>query len=173
TAVRTAVIFAREAGLTCGEGDIDRIVRSQLVRVWNPVDDFLGGLPRWDGRDRLGEMAARVPDGTGMMRKYFPVWMRMTVNFWRQRNPMFGATMMLMLVGRQGMKKSTFFRLLLPPELRNYYHDRVDFMTKRDAELYATRFCLVNLDEYDQHSASQVAFLKHLLQETDVKNRGV
>ena len=173
TAVRTAVIFAREAGLTCGEGDIDRIVRSQLVRVWNPVDDFLGGLPRWDGRDRLGEMAARVPDGTGMMRKYFPVWMRMAVNFWRQRNPMFGATMMLMLVGRQGMKKSTFFRLLLPPELRDYYHDRVDFMTKRDAELYATRFCLVNLDEYDQHSASQVAFLKHLLQETDVKNRGV
>ena len=89
------------------------------------------------------------------------------------RNPLFGATMMLMLVGRQGMKKSTFFRLLLPPELRAYHHDRVDFMTKRDAELYATRFCMVNLDEYDQHSASQVAFLKHLLQETDVKNRGV
>ena len=173
TAVRTAVIFAREAGLTCSEGDIDRIVRSQLVRVWNPVDDFLAGLPRWDGRDRLGELAARVPDGKGMMKKYFPVWMRMAVNFWRQRNPVFGATMMLMLVGRQGMKKSTFFRLLLPPELRNYYHDRIDFMTKRDAEQYATRFCLVNLDEYDQHSASQVAFLKHLLQETDVKNRGV
>lgn len=173
TAVRTAVIFAREAGLTCSEGDIDRLVRSQLVGEWNPIDSFLASLPRWDGKDRLGELAARVPDGKEIMRKYFPVWMRMAVNFWRQRNPLFGATMMLMLVGRQGMKKSTFFRLLLPPELRAYYHDRVDFMTKRDAELYATRFCLVNLDEYDQHSASQVAFLKHLLQETDVKNRGV
>ena len=31
------------------------------------------------------------------------------------RNPLFGATMMLMLVGRQGMKKSTFFRLSCLP----------------------------------------------------------
>ena len=34
-----------------------------------------------------------------------------------------------------------------------------------------SRFLLINIDEYDQISKSQTAFLKHLIQRTDVKER--
>ena len=49
------------------------------------------------------------------------------------------------LVGRQGTHKSTFCREMIPPALRAYYTDSIDFSHKRDAELYLNRFALINL----------------------------
>ena len=49
-----------------------------------------------------------------------------------------------LLVGAQGTRKSTFCRSIVPPELRAYYTDSIDFSRKRDAELYLNRFALIN-----------------------------
>ena len=38
----------------------------------------------------------------------------------------------------------------MPPELRGYYTDSIDFGRKRDAEMYLNRFALINIDEFDQ-----------------------
>lgn len=69
-----------------------------------------------------------------------------------------------LLIGAQGYRKSTFCRIILPPELRFGYTDSLDFGSKRDAEMYLGRFLLVNIDEFDQVSIHQQGFLKHLLQ---------
>ena len=84
---------------------------------------------------------------------------------------MYGAQMVLMLVGGQGTRKSTFMRMLLPPELLPFYIDRIDFANKKEALRALHRFLLINIDEYDQISKSQTAFLKHLIQRIDVKER--
>lgn len=84
---------------------------------------------------------------------------------------MYGATMVLMFTGKQGVRKSTFFKRLLPRELAAYYVDRIDFTNKKDAERALMRFCLINLDEFDQISPRQTAFLKHILQKSDVAYR--
>ena len=54
--------------------------------------------------------------------------------------------------------------IVLPPELNRYYTDSIDSSKKRDAELYLTRFGLINIDEFDQVSEKHQGFLKHLLQ---------
>ena len=51
-----------------------------------------------------------------------------------------------------------------PPAIRAYYTDSIDFSRKKDAELYLNRFALINIDEFDQISAAQQGFLKHILQ---------
>jgi predicted P-loop ATPase len=79
--------------------------------------------------------------------------------------------MVLMLVGGQGTRKSTFMRMLLPKELMPFYIDRIDFANKKEALRALSRFLLINIDEYDQISKAQTAFLKHLIQRTDVKER--
>lgn len=61
-------------------------------------------------------------------------------------------------------RKSTFCRILLPPELRFGYTDSIDFKSKQDAERSLGRFFLINIDEFDQISVNQQGFLKHLLQ---------
>jgi predicted P-loop ATPase len=132
----------------------------------------MNSLPEWDGRDRLGEMADRVPTKLNDWRNHFKVWMRAMVSQWTSgAGQMYGAQMVMMFVGAQGTRKSTFMRMILPPELRAFYIDRIDFSNKKEALRALGRFLLINIDEYDQVSKAQTAYLKHLIQRTDVKER--
>jgi predicted P-loop ATPase len=152
--------------------DLERILVSRFTNQYDPVREWLDALPRWDGRDRLGELADRVKTNTPGWRENFKIWMRSMVSQWRAgRDALYGAQMVLMLVGGQGTRKSTFIRMLLPKELMPFYIDRIDFANKKEALRALSRFLLINIDEYDQISKAQTAFLKHLIQRTDVKER--
>ena len=159
-------------GIKVWPQDLQRILVSGSIDEYDPVREWLVALPRWDGRDRLGEMADRVPTSTAGWRENFKIWMRSMVSQWQSgANAMYGAQMVLMLVGGQGTRKSTFMRMLLPRELMPFYIDRIDFANKKEALRALSRFLLINIDEYDQVSKTQTAFLKHLIQRTDVKER--
>ncbi len=159
-------------GITVWPTDLERIVNTDHIDTYDPVRQWLDALPAWDGRDRLGEMADRVTTNTPDWRDNFKIWMRSMVSQWMSgSNAMYGAQMVLMLVGGQGTRKSTFMRMLLPRELMAFYIDRIDFTNKKEATRALSRFLLINIDEYDQISKAQTAFLKHLIQRTDVKER--
>jgi hypothetical protein len=159
-------------GIKVWPQDLERIVNTDLIDTYDPVREWLDALPQWDGRDRLGEMADRVQTDTPDWRDNFKIWMRSMVSQWLSgSNAMYGAQMVLMLVGGQGTRKSTFMRMLLPRELMAFYIDRIDFTNKKEALRALSRFLLINIDEYDQVSKAQTAFLKHLIQRTDVKER--
>ena len=159
-------------GIKVWPKDLDRIVDTDLINSYDPVREWLDQLPQWDGRDRLGELADRVKTATPGWRDNFKIWMRSMVNQWLSGvDSMYGAQMVLMLVGSQGTRKSTFMRMLLPKELMTFYIDRIDFTNKKEALRALSRFLLINIDEYDQVSKSQTAYLKHLIQRTDVKER--
>ena len=159
-------------GIKVWPRDLERVLVSEHTGTYDPVREWLDGLPKWDGRDRLGELADRVNTRTAGWRENFKVWMRAMVSQWRSgRDTMYGAQMVLMMVGGQGTRKSTFMRMLLPRELMPFYIDRIDFANKKEALRALSRFLLINIDEYDQISKAQTAFLKHLIQRTDVKER--
>ena len=159
-------------GIKVWPKDLERILVSERISEYDPVRQWLQALPKWDGRDRLGEMAARVSTQTPGWTENFKIWMRSMVSQWRSgSDAMYGAQMVLMLVGGQGTRKSTFMRMLLPKKLMPYYIDRIDFANKKEAIRALSRFLLINIDEYDQISKAQTAFLKHLIQRTDVKER--
>jgi len=163
---------AIQEGIKVWPKDLERILVSRYTENYDPVREWLDGLPRWDGRDRLGELADRVKTQTPGWRDNFKIWMRSMVSQWRAgRDALYGAQMVLMLVGGQGTRKSTFMRILLPKELMPFYIDRIDFANKKEALRALSRFLLINIDEYDQISKAQTAFLKHLIQRTDVKER--
>ena len=163
---------AIDEGIKVWPQDMDRLIGSSQVNDYDPVREWLGDLPEWDGRDRLGEMADRVPTLLPNWRDNFKVWMRSMVSQWTSgAGQMYGAQMVMMFVGAQGTRKSTFMRMLLPEELRQFYIDRIDFANKKEALRALSRFLLINIDEFDQISKSQTAYLKHLIQRTDVKER--
>ena len=159
-------------GIKAWPQDLERVVLSTGTAEYDPLREWLNKLPKWDGRDRLGELAARVPTKTAGWTDNFRVWMRSMVSQWTSgTNSMYGSQMVLMFVGGQGTRKSTFMRMLLPRELMQFYIDRIDFTNKKEALRALSRFLLINIDEYDQISPAQTAYLKHLIQRTDVKER--
>lgn len=171
--VRNSIAMnARQEGLNLWDRDVIRYLDSDRIPLYNPIEDFLFGLDiRWDGRDRIRELANRVPCDNRHWPDLFYRWFLNMVAHWRQTDRRYANCTVPLLVGPQAYRKSTFCRSLLPPELQAYYTDRIDFSNKRDAELSLNRFALINMDEFDQNGASQQAFLKHIIQKPTINIR--
>lgn len=156
---------ALEEGICVWDRDVDRYLGSDRIPIYNPIEDYLWSTGKWDGHDRIRELADCVPCmNGGCWRELFYRWFLSMVAHWRGMDRMHGNSTVPVLIGAQGYRKSTFCRLILPPELRFAYTDSLDFRSKRDAEMALGRFLLINLDEFDQISSNQQGFLKHLLQ---------
>ena len=171
--VRNSIAMnARLEGLSLWDRDVVRYLDSDRIPIFNPIEDFLFGLDvRWDGHDRIREIAARVPCNNRHWADLFYRWFLNMVAHWRQTDRKYANCTVPLLVGPQAYRKSTFCRSLLPPELQAYYTDRIDFSNKRDAEISLNRFALINMDEFDQNRVNQQAFLKHIFQKPIVNVR--
>ena len=151
--------------------DVDRYLHSNRVSVYNPLEEFIFHLPNWDKKDRITELADRVPCANPHWTMLFHRWFLNMVAHWRGYDRQHANSTSPLLVGAQGTRKSTFCRDLIPPGLRGYYTDSIDFSRKRDAEMYLNRFALINIDEFDQITLTQQGFLKHILQKPVVNLR--
>ncbi|NDV83524.1 BT4734/BF3469 family protein [Bacteroides sp. 51] len=162
---------ALSEGIGAWDADIRRYLDSDRIPVHNPIEEYLHQLPRWDGKDRIRELAARITCNNPRWPDLFYRWFLSMVAHWQQKDQHHANSALPLLVGDQGYGKSTFCLNLLPPELRDYYTDSVDFGKRRDVELALTRFALVNLDEFDSIGHSYQGFLKHIVQKAVVQTR--
>lgn len=170
-ALNSIALDAQAEGIPLWDRDISRYVYSNRVPVFNPLEDFLYNLPHWDGKDRIGALALTVPCRNPHWQELFHRWFLNMVSHWRGMDMKYANSVSPLLVGAQGTRKSTFCRSLIPPALRTYYTDSIDFSRKKDAELYLNRFALINIDEFDQISLTQQGSLKHILQKPVVNMR--
>ncbi|MBO4801450.1 MAG: helicase [Bacteroidaceae bacterium] len=149
------------------------IIYSCATPVWNPVTDWLGSLPAWDGRNRVTHLFGLIPAITAEQLYWLSVWLRSTVAHWLQMDTLHGNECVPTLIGEQGCGKSTFCQRLLPTHLREYYLDHVNLSNKFDKEMALTNNLIVNLDELDQIKPHQQAELKQMLSKVCVNGRPI
>ena len=169
--MNSVALNAQKEGLQLWDRDVRRYIHSDRLQDYAPIEDYLSRLPVWDGKDRIRLLATRVRCDNPHWEHLFYTWFLSMVAHWQGRDRKHGNSVSPLLVGGQGCGKSTFCFNLLPPELNVYYTDSIDFSKRRDAELYLTRFGLINIDEFDQVSEKHQGFLKHLLQKPVVNMR--
>ncbi len=162
---------ALEQGIRCWDKDIRRYVNSDDIERYDPVNDYLDHLPRWDGKDRVTPLAERVPTEWKEWTHLFHIWMRSMVAMWLGKGQLTGNALVPLLIGRQGCGKSSFCRILLPRELQDYYNDRINFKNENDLNLGLSSFGLINLDEFDRVTQRQQIVLKYLVSTADLKYR--
>ena len=164
-------IRALSQGIKCWDKDIKRYVNSNDITLYDPMDDFLEHLPRWDGKDRVEPLARRIKTGYEDWPHLFHIWMRSMVAMWKGKGQLTGNALVPLLIGRQGCGKSSFCRILLPRDQREYYNDRINFKNESDLNLGLTSFALINLDEFDRVTQRQQIVLKYLVSTADLKYR--
>ena len=162
---------AMEQGIRCWDKDIRRYVNSEDIQRYDPLNDYLEHLPRWDGKDRVTPLAERVPTAWTAWTQLFHIWMRSMVAMWLGKGQLTGNALVPLLIGRQGCGKSSFCRILLPRDLLDYYNDRINFKNEQDLNLGLTSFGLINLDEFDRVTQRQQIVLKYLVSTADLKYR--
>jgi predicted P-loop ATPase len=152
--------------------DVEQYVRSTLVPDYNPVRDYLTRCGEWDGQtDHIDQLARRVPTTYAEWPMLFRRWLLAAVAQWLEMSRDHGNALVPMLIGGQGTHKSTFCRLLLPPELREYYIDDIKLDNAEQVERMLARMLLVNIDEYNAKTEREQAKIKRVLTERDVQTR--
>ena len=165
-------IQAREQGLKSWDQDVNRFIDSTRIEQYDPVNTWLDQLPKWNGHDYIHDLAQRVPTDQPHWEKYLRYWLIGMVRQWRESDKQLtGNALTPLLIGRQGCGKTRFCKILLPPELRDYYNDKLNFKNEFDLNIALTSFALINIDEFDKTTNSQQIVLKYLLSSSDVKFR--
>ena len=169
--MNTMTIRALKAGLGSWDKDIRRLTNSNYIHRYDPLEDYLTHLPAWDGEDHVASLAARVPTDLATFPYYLHIWLLSMVAHWQGKDKLHGNAIVPLFIGEQGCGKSTFASIILPPELRDYYNDKVDFRSESDIMSALSRFALINIDEFDSLKKSQQPTLKYLLSKSEVKVR--
>ena len=163
---------ATELGLKSWDRDVNRFIDSTRIEQYDPVNTWLDKLPKWNGHDYIKELAARVPTNQPHWEMYLRKWLVGMVAQWRESDKQLtGNALTPLLIGRQGCGKTRFCKILLPPELRDYYNDKINFKNEFDLNIALTMFALINIDEFDKTTSSQQIVLKYLLSSAEVKFR--
>ena len=152
--------------------DVELYVHSTLVPRYSPVADFLERCGTWDGQtDHIRRTARRVPTAYAAWPDRFHRWFLGMVAQWMNLSRDYGNAIVPLLIGGQGLHKSTFCKLLLPPELREYYVDDIKLDSAEQVERMLGRMLLVNIDEYNAKTGREQAKIKRVLTEKDVQTR--
>ena len=168
----TMTLTANELGLKGFDRHMNRFIDSTRIEQYDPVNTWLDQLPKWDGHDYIVDLASRVPTSQPHWQKYLKFWLVGMVAQWRESDKQLtGNALTPLLIGRQGCGKTRFCKILLPPELRDYYNDKINFKNEFDLNIALTSFALINIDEFDKTTSSQQIVLKYLLSSSDVKFR--
>lgn len=157
-------LHARRQGIACWDRDVSRYVNSADIPSYHPFVLYMENLPLWDGVDRLTPLAQRVSDKAVWVNGFHRWMLGMTAQ-WTGRQSLHANSVAPVLVSReQGKHKSTFCKMLIPEELKEYYTDSFDLASVSASEQKLTAFGLINLDEFDKFSPKKMSLLKNLMQ---------
>ena len=152
--------------------DIRVYLESAHVPDYNPVLEFLAGCGEWDRRaNYIEDFARRLPTDYPDWPKYFHRWFLAMVAQAMNINRDYGNSMVPMLIGGEGIKKSIFCKNILPPSMREYYMDDIKMQNAEQVERVLGRMWLVCIDEFNAKTPREQAKVKRLLTEKDVQIR--
>lgn len=157
-------IAVRKAGINCWDKDVNRFIYSTQTGSYHPFLLYMQELPLWDGTDRMTDLAQRVSTDDYWIRS-FHRWMLAMVAQWMGLDNTHANSVAPILVSRkQGKQKSTYIKMLVPPELQNYYTDDFNLNSKGQATRKLSEYGLICMDEFDKETTKKMPLLKNLMQ---------
>ena len=172
---------AQDTGKRVLPGDVSSVLKSDFATIVNPVREYISQLPKWDGVDRVEQLAGYVAAKAASPRQTdeeaqadllwaLHKWLVGTVATWMSDEVV--NHQILTFIGEQGIYKTSFFRFLLPPALREYFWENThNSFHSRDDKIALSENCLVEIEEMDAFEGRDMAELKSLCTAQYIKER--
>ena len=155
--------------------DLETVLDSGYVPTFQPFLHYLNRLPPWDGQDHILAMSVSVTVKGGVEKQmlfyeYLKRWLVAMVASWIDEGEVNQAV--LVLIGEQGIYKTTWFSHLLPPELRDYFRIKVNSSrVSRDDLITLSQYGLVCYEELDVMRPSDVNTMKSVVTMPSIDER--
>lgn len=153
--------------------DMRALLDSDLVELYNPFTAYFNDLPEWDRHtDPIAKLAAQVHIRTGaeLFPLLFKKWLVAMVASLLHEEVVNHE--ILVLLGRQGIYKTTWLNHLLPPELRRYFYLKSNSRNiSKDDLLVLSEFAIVCLEELDELNDRELSQLKALTTQQHINER--
>ena len=155
--------------------DLETVLDSGYVATFQPFLHYLNRLPPWDGQDHILAMSVSVTVKGGVEKQmlfyeYLKRWLVAMVASWLDEGEVNQAV--LVLIGEQGIYKTTWFSHLLPPELRDYFRIKVNSSrVSRDDLITLSQYGLVCYEELDVMKPSDVNTMKSVVTMPSIDER--
>ncbi len=165
--------MSKQTGLTLDPNQLRNLLNSDYSPQYNPFEEYIRSLPQWDGvTDHIAGVAAMVTvrGEHDYFARCFKKWF---VGFIAGLfDPEEVNHEILVLIGHQGKYKSTFFRYLLPLELRCYSTLKLMNESVSKDELFKlAQMALVCLEEIDHMKQRELNQLKALTTMSTINER--
>lgn len=164
-------LLFEETQLTTSSTDVYNVLQSDTCSLpYNPILAYLQPLQgQWKpgDKDYLQELIQTVeveggPETRALLDDFFKRWMVGMVHGWIHMSSTHGT--ILTFIGAQGVGKSSWMRMLMPPELRAYYKEQMRFRNlDKDDRIQLAECGLINLEEIDAMTEAEVNQLKSLV----------
>ena len=186
--------MAADTGKRVLKNDVMDVLRSDFARLYHPVREYIESLPAWDGKDRVKELCSHVIESeefpystlcqpsrevdnssffilhSSLFEWALHKWLVACVASWM--SDLSSNHEIFVLIGSQGIYKTTFFRHLLPPQLRMYFWENAhNSFSSKDDHLALAENCLVEIEEIDLQNPRDISELKALATSEKVKER--
>lgn len=167
--------FCSSTGMRAQINDLHILINSDFYPEYHPLHHYLHQLPPWNGTDYIEAFASRVHVANCPQERhnrFFKKWLVGMIAGWVEDDK--SNHEILTYIGKQGIYKSTFMRMILPPELQEYFSAK-NFAQRltRDDKLELTEKALVALEELDHLSAAEVNQLKAVVGNPYINERAV
>ena len=159
--------------------DMKTVLCSEFIPLIHPFKDYFYALPSWQegDTDHIGALADTVtltdesPEMKRVFRQCLQKWMvAMVAGFLSDRVN----HEILVLIGPQGIYKTTWFHYLLPPELRSYYVAKTNYRKiEKDDRIQLAEAGLICLEEISTMTDREVEQMKAIVSMPQVVERAV
>ena len=173
---------SRLSGKNITDREVRCVLQSAFVPSVHPLRDYIRRLPAYDpsSGDWLEMLAAQVTvmpednqteeEAQTLWRKCFKKWFVAMVAGWMEDSAV--NQQVLVLIGPQGIYKTTWLERLLPPCLRDYGCQMANVRDMdKDQRLRIAETALINIDEIDSMSDRELNQLKSVITASDVNER--
>ena len=154
--------------------DLKCLIESDKFPKYNPLQDYLNGLPQYDGKNYIAQLAACVKmDATDNFSFFLRIIIKWLVSMVASIMEVDKCNeIVLILCGRQGIGKSTFFANVMPEKLRKIYFTAKEIdMSNKDDQLLLSTMWLICMDELANMQKKSVKKFKEFLTKIDITLR--
>ena len=166
-----------ESGLQITAREVMAVLQSHRIPDVHPLREYVEDSKPWepDQPDWIGWLSEQVTvvggeEAQKLWRVCFTKWFVAMVASWLKDEVV--NQQVLVLIGRQGIYKTTWLEHLLPPELRAYSCKMANStQLNKDERLRIAEYGLIALDEIDAMSAKELNVMKSVITASDISER--